>query len=56
MATLESMVEHCESCGVELELGQIGLCDDCQRATSAERAEEGDDVPDGSSPPGAGRT
>lgn len=56
MATLESMVEHCESCGVELELGQIGLCDDCQRAASAELAVEGDGAPDGASPPGSVRT
>lgn len=53
MATLESMVEHCESCDVELELGQIGLCDDCQRAASDERAGEGDDAPAGTSPPGS---
>lgn len=30
MATLENMVEHCEVCGAELEIGQIGKCDSCQ--------------------------
>lgn len=32
MTTLNQMVENCTACGVELELGQIGLCDDCQAA------------------------
>lgn len=27
---LKDMVEHCDSCGEELEVGQIGECDDCQ--------------------------
>lgn len=31
MATLAQMVEHCSECGVELEIGQIGKCDDCQK-------------------------
>lgn len=30
MADLDDMIEHCDSCGEELELGQIGECDDCQ--------------------------
>lgn len=30
MTTLTDMVEHCATCGCELEVGQIGLCDDCQ--------------------------
>ena len=30
MTTMKDMVEHCEACGTELELGQIGDCDDCQ--------------------------
>lgn len=30
MANLEDMVEHCETCGDELECGQIGQCDTCQ--------------------------
>ena len=30
MATLNDMVEHCDCCGEELELGQIGECDECQ--------------------------
>lgn len=29
MATLEGMAEHCENCGVKLEIGRIGHCDDC---------------------------
>lgn len=28
----EDMLEHCEVCGAELEMGQIGLCGDCQVA------------------------
>lgn len=30
MANLEDMQENCEECGTELEIGQIGECDDCQ--------------------------
>lgn len=30
MATLESMIEWCDHCQSELELGQIGLCGNCQ--------------------------
>lgn len=30
MSTLEDMHEECEECGVDLEVGQIGECDDCQ--------------------------
>lgn len=30
MANLNQMTEHCDECGEELELGQIGLCDCCQ--------------------------
>lgn len=30
MTTLENMVERCECCGLPLEIGQIGLCDNCQ--------------------------
>ena len=30
MSTLNDMVEHCGSCGDELEIGQIGECNDCQ--------------------------
>lgn len=29
MSTLEAMVEQCEHCNTQLEIGQIGLCDDC---------------------------
>lgn len=36
MATLNGMKEHCTECGVELELGQIGLCDDCQELVEDE--------------------
>lgn len=32
MTTLTKMAENCIACGVELEIGQIGLCDDCQAA------------------------
>lgn len=32
MATLSQMIEHCEECGAVLEIGQIGLCGDCQDA------------------------
>ena len=31
MSTIEGMTEFCDECGVELETGQIGLCDECQR-------------------------
>lgn len=30
MSTLENMNESCVNCGVSLESGQIGQCDDCQ--------------------------
>jgi hypothetical protein len=30
MTTLHSMQEQCDSRGEELELGQIGECDECQ--------------------------
>lgn len=29
MASLEDMQENCEECGAEMEIGQIGECDDC---------------------------
>lgn len=32
MATLQDMVEHCEVCNSELEIGQIGKCDFCHEA------------------------
>lgn len=28
----EDMLEHCDGCSGELELGQIGKCDSCQEA------------------------
>ena len=31
MSTIEGMTEYCDECGVELETGQIGFCDECQR-------------------------
>ncbi len=31
MATLDDMHEQCDECGTELEIGQIGECDDCQQ-------------------------
>lgn len=34
MATLEDMVENCNACGAELEIGQIGKCDSCQESSS----------------------
>jgi len=41
MSTLESMVEHCEVCDNELEIGQIGKCDDCQEyATDPSKLEQ----------------
>jgi hypothetical protein len=30
MTNLREMTEHCDSCGEELEIGQIGECDECQ--------------------------
>lgn len=30
MTTLAQMVEQCGACDTELEIGQIGLCDECQ--------------------------
>lgn len=29
MTTLAGMAEHCDTCGAELEIGQIGKCDNC---------------------------
>ena len=34
-STPEEMAENCTTCGVELELGQIGECDDCQTARAS---------------------
>lgn len=36
MSTLQDMQEHCDKCSTELEIGQIGLCDECQEAASEE--------------------
>jgi hypothetical protein len=33
----KDMAENCTTCGVELENGQIGECDDCQEARTAEK-------------------
>ncbi|WP_301178969.1 hypothetical protein [Comamonas thiooxydans] len=30
MATLDQMAEVCTNCNAPLDIGQIGLCDDCQ--------------------------
>lgn len=35
MASLDQMEEVCTNCNAHLEIGQIGLCDDCQSQTEA---------------------
>lgn len=40
MTTLKDMVEHCDSCGQELEPGQIGECADCQAEREDSQVEE----------------
>lgn len=44
MATLEGMAEHCEGCGVKLEIGQIGYCGDCNSEQRADQYRVGIDV------------
>lgn len=38
MSGLDEMVEYCTQCCAELEIGQIGLCDDCQEEAAADNA------------------
>lgn len=45
MSTLEDMVEHCDSCGEELEIGQIGLCDNDRNQDNSDADVADDDQP-----------
>lgn len=47
MSTISDMQEHCDECGAELELGQIGICDSCQAFHVNAEAQLEDEVEQG---------